>query len=131
MAPGLSLSSRIDSIADGVEAAQAKLGTGGTGTAAPPATASVLLRTGTGQSGWATLTNAEVAAAAAIVVSKLAAGGTATRVVGTTDGTAMTMQPVASLLVANSINGDRLATGTVAASSSPRTPPRRRTSSRG
>jgi hypothetical protein len=95
-APGLSLSSRIDSIADGVEAAQAKLGTGGTGTAAPPATASVLLRTG-------------------IVVSKLAAGGTATRVVGTTDGTAMTMQPVASLLVANSINGDRLATGTVAA----------------
>jgi hypothetical protein len=113
-APGLSLSSRIDSIADGVEAAQAKLGTGGTGTAAPPATPAVLLRTGTGQSGWATLTDAEVAAAAAIAVSKLAAGGTANRVVGTTLGAAMTMQPVASLLVANSINGDRLVTGTVA-----------------
>lgn len=82
---------------DDLEAVMAKLGTGSSTPAGLPG----VLRSSGGGSAWGELINADVAAAAGIVISKLAAGGTANRLVGTTDGTAMTMQQIVAAMIAN------------------------------
>jgi hypothetical protein len=51
----------IDNLADAIEATETKLGTGG---AAPPASAAVLRRTGTGASGWGLIATGDITAAA-------------------------------------------------------------------
>lgn len=74
-------------IHDAIKKIQTKLGIG----AAVAAVDQVLLATGAGITAFGQITNAYIAAAAGIAVSKLAAGGTAGRVVGTTDGANMSM----------------------------------------
>jgi hypothetical protein len=64
-----------------------------------------------------TIVNADVSSSAGIVVSKLDAGGTANRVVATTDGATMAMQQVvAAMIAADTITAGQLAPGSVGTS---------------
>lgn len=61
-----------------------------------------------------TILNADVNAAAALLVSKLAAGGTANRIVATADGAAMAMQQIVGAMIASgTITTTEIADGTI------------------
>jgi hypothetical protein len=88
---GFELHGVISRMQDILEALEAKVGIG---SSTPPATAAVLRRTATGASGWAQAQPGD-----------LAAGGTANRLLGTTDGAAVAMTTVNSSMVpANALN---------------------------
>ncbi len=82
-----------------LEAIEAKLGIG---SSVPGATAAVLRRTAAGTSAWGQIVGGDIAPAAKIAITPLAAGGggAANRFVGTTDGITMAFLQVASAMIA-------------------------------
>lgn len=98
---------------DDLEQVMTKLGTGSSVAAAN----TVLRGTGSGTTAFGQVVDADVASAAAVAVSKLAAGGTANRVVATVDGTTMAMQQIVASMIANdTITATQLAADSVGAS---------------
>jgi hypothetical protein len=86
---------------DAVIAVETKLGTG----ASTAAANQVLRGTGAGVTSFGQIDNNYIATAAGILVSKLAAGGTANRVVKTSDGTNITLAQIASAdIAANAVS---------------------------
>jgi hypothetical protein len=105
---------------DDLEQVMTKLGTG----ASTPSAGTVLRGTGTGSTAYGaivsgditddTIVNADINSAAAITVSKLAAGGTAARVVATATGATMAMQQiVGDMVAAETITNTHILDGTI------------------